>query len=222
MNHLGTVMPAEAKDLLSGSLHNLDRKQGTTVILTIVGLVLALWSTTGAMSGYMTAVNMVFDRKDRRELREEAAYRAGTGRLHGRRVPARRDLPDLRPADRALRRGRRRVRARTGYVWWIAQWPVLICGLLAAFGTVLYLGPDVDERHWRFLTLGAGTAAAVWLVISGAFAFYTARFGSYNKTWGSLAAVIIMLVWLWLSALALLFGAEVEAEFERSRAREPL
>lgn len=57
----------------------------------------------------------------------------------------------------------------------------------------------------------------VWLAISGAFAFYTAHFGSYNKTWGSLAAVIIMLVWLWLSSLALLFGAEINAEAERSR-----
>jgi membrane protein len=82
---------------------------------------------------------------------------------------------------------------------------------------VLYLGPDVDHPRWQFLTLGSIIAAIMWLAISGLFAVYTAMFSSYNKTWGSLSAVIIMLTWLWLSAMALLFGAEVNAEAERSR-----
>jgi membrane protein len=68
------------------------------------------------------------------------------------------------------------------------------------------------------LSVGAGLAVGLWLAASGGFALYLAFFGSYNKTWGSLAAVIIMLTWLWLSALALLFAAEVDAEAERSRA----
>src|SRR5207253_10092607 len=103
------------------------------------------------------------------------------------------------------------------YVWWAAQWPVLVAGLLAAFATLLWLGPDVDQPRWRFVTPGAALAVVIWLAASGAFAVYTAKFGSYNKTWGSLSAVIIMLTWLWLTALALLFGAEVNAEAERSR-----
>jgi membrane protein len=103
------------------------------------------------------------------------------------------------------------------WLWWTAQWPVLIVGLLVAFATILYLGPDVDHPRWQFLTFGTGLAVVVWLIGSGAFAVYASQFGSYNKAWGSLAAVIIMLTWLWLSALALLFGAEVNAEAERSR-----
>ncbi len=98
-----------------------------------------------------------------------------------------------------------------------AQWPVLIVGLLAAFATLLYLGPDVDHPKWQFVTPGALVAVLAWLAASGLFAVYTSMFGSYNKTWGSLAAVIIMLTWLWLTGLALLFGAELNAEFERSR-----
>jgi membrane protein len=94
---------------------------------------------------------------------------------------------------------------------------VLIAGLLAAFATVLYLGPNVDHPRWQFLTPGSVLAVVVWLAASGLFAVYTAMFGSYNKTWGSLAAVIVMLTWLWLTGLALLFGAEVNAEAERSR-----
>lgn len=81
----------------------------------------------------------------------------------------------------------------------------------------LWLGPDVEHPRWRFLTVGSTIAVAIWLLASGAFALYTASFGSDNETWGSLAAVIIMLTWLWLTSLALVFGAEVNAEAERSR-----
>jgi membrane protein len=103
------------------------------------------------------------------------------------------------------------------YVWWTAQWPILVAALLAAFAVLLYLGPDVDHPRWRFLSLGSALAVLVWLAASAGFAYYTANFGSYNKTWGSLAAVIVMLTWLWLTGLALLFGAELNAELERSR-----
>ena len=88
---------------------------------------------------------------------------------------------------------------------------------MAAFATLLYLGPDVEHRRWHFLSPGSLFATLVWLGVSGAFAFYTSSFGSYNKTWGSLAAVIMMLTWLWLAAIALLLGAEINAETERSR-----
>src|SRR5207249_2712947 len=102
-------------------------------------------------------------------------------------------------------------------VWWAAQWPLLIAGLLIAFAGVLYLGPNVDHPRWRFLTFGSVIATVVWLIASGAFAFYVSRFGSYNKTWGALSAVVILLTWFWLSGVALLLGAEINAETERSR-----
>jgi membrane protein len=104
-----------------------------------------------------------------------------------------------------------------GWIWWIAEWPILVVGLLAAFSTLLYFGPDVAHRRWYFVTPGSVFAAVVWLAASGGFAFYTSNFGSYNKTWGSLAAVIVMLTWLWLAGIALLLGAELNAEAERSR-----
>jgi membrane protein len=109
------------------------------------------------------------------------------------------------------------LEAVVNWLWWTAQWPILILGLLLAFATVLYLGPNVDHPRWSFLTVGTAIAVVVWLVASGAFAVYVGQFSSYNKAWGSLAAVIIMLTWLWISGLALLFGAEVNAEAERSR-----
>jgi membrane protein len=104
------------------------------------------------------------------------------------------------------------------WVWWTAQWPILVGGLLVAFAGIYHLGPNVKQPRWQFLTFGAVFGILVWLVLSGAFAFYVSRFGSYNKTWGSLAAVVIMLTWLWLSSLAILIGAEVNAEADRTRA----
>jgi len=101
--------------------------------------------------------------------------------------------------------------------WWVAQWPILLAGLLVAFATVLFLGPDVEHRKWQFLTPGSLVAAVLWIAASGLFAVYTSMFGSYNKTWGTLSAVIVTLTWLWLTGMALLFGAEVNAEVERSR-----
>ena len=95
------------------------------------------------------------------------------------------------------------------------QWPILIVVLLLANGTVLYLAPNV-QRPWRPISPGAIVAAVIWLAASGLFSVYTSMFASYNKTWGSLAGVIVMLVWLWLSGTALLFGAEINAEAERS------
>ena len=102
-------------------------------------------------------------------------------------------------------------------LWWVLQWPILLGGLLVAFAALLYMGPDVEHPKWRFLTPGSVIAALLWIVASGLFAVYTATFASYNKTWGSLAAVIVMLTWLWLTGMALLLGAEVNAEAERSR-----
>jgi membrane protein len=107
------------------------------------------------------------------------------------------------------------------YLWWTVQWPILVLGLLAAFATMLYLAPDIEQRSWRVATPGALVAAVVWLAGSGALAFYTANFDTYNKSWGSLSAVIVTMLWLWLTGLALLFGAELDAELEARTASLP-
>ncbi|HZT91880.1 MAG TPA: YihY/virulence factor BrkB family protein [Gaiellaceae bacterium] len=217
INHLGHVMPHQAKTLLGQSLHRLDHQQSATVVMAIVGFVLALWSTTGAMTSYMTALNIAYDRKDRRNFvkkRLTALLMVGCIGLAFILVAV---LLIFGPQIEKHLGNALGIQSVLKWIWWSAQWPILIVGLLAAFATLLYLGPDVDHPRWRFLTVGSGVATLIWLGISGAFAFYTGHFGSYNKTWGSLAAVIIMLMWLWLSALALLFGAELNAEAERSR-----
>lgn len=218
MAHFSRVMPAQATSLLGGSLHRLDQHPATGIAMTIVGLVLAVWATTGAMTTYMTALNLAYERKDGRSFVRKRLVAVELVAVIGFAFLLVAVLLIFGPPlEQLVASHAGAASGAIGWIWWIAEWPILAGGLLAAFATLLYLGPDVAHPRWRFITPGSLLAAVVWLAASGGFAFYTASFGSYNKTWGSLAAVIIMLTWLWLAALALLLGAEVNAEAERSR-----
>src|SRR5262245_6983171 len=215
------VMPAQATDLLSSSLHRLDQHPSTSITITVIGLLLAVWSVTGAMNSFMTAVNIAYDCKDSRNFVKKRGLALLMASCIAFAFVLVAILLMLGPQIE------KRIGTAVGhsslvaYLWWIAQWPILVFGLLAAFATILYLGPDLaaEKRHWKLITPGAVVAVVAWLAISCLFAFYTSNFGSYNKTWGSLSAVIVMLTWLWLSSLALLFGAELNAEIEESQER---
>jgi membrane protein len=211
-------MPSQATHLLGGSLHRLDEHPSTGLTMTIVGFVLAVWATTGAMTSYMTALNLAYERKDRRSFIRKRLIAVELVGVVGFAFLLVAILLIFGPAVEHFVAGHAGpLSGAVGWIWWIAEWPILVTGLLAAFATLLYLGPDVAHPRWRFITPGSVFATLVWLAASGGFAVYTAMFGSYNKTWGSLAAVIIMLTWLWLAAIALLLGAEINAEAERSR-----
>jgi membrane protein len=217
IDRLGTVMPADATRLIGDSLRRLTERESAGLVMTIVGFLFAVWSVTGAMTTYMTGVTIAYDREDTRgfvKKRLTALVMSAAIAFAFALVAV---LLIFGPPIEHYLGDALGIGGVLTYVWWAAQWPILVAGLLTAFAILLWLGPDVEHPRWRFVTLGSALAVVVWIVASGAFAIYTASFGSYNKAWGSLAAVIIMLTWLWLSALALLFGAEVNAEAERSR-----
>src|SRR5215831_8894307 len=217
IDKLKVIMPREATSLLEDSLRNLTQHHGTGVALLSVGALLAIWSVTGAMQNVIWAVNIAYDREESRGFvrRRFAALAMALFALIGFALVF--GLLVLGPQLSHWVGNAVGEPSAVQIVWWVAQWPLLIAGLLIAFAGVMYLGPNVKHRRWAFLTLGAVVAIAIWLVGSAAFAFYVSRFGSYNKAWGSLAAVVIMLTWLWLSGVALLLSAEVNAEAERSR-----
>jgi membrane protein len=217
IDKLHGIVPGQATSLLEGSLRRLTQKQGTSIVLIAVGGVLALWSLSGAMQNVMWALNLAYGRDETRGFvrrRIVAAAMAvfalmASGLALGLLVLG----PHLsRWIGDAV--GQKSV---VEIVWWAAQWPILIGGLLLAFSVILHLGPNVKHPRWQFVSFGAVFAIVIWLIASGAFAFYASRFGSYNKAWGSLSAVVVMLTWLWISSVALLFGAEINAEAERSR-----
>ena len=210
-----TVMPAEAATLVRDSLQRTSESAGSGVLLTLLGLALAVWTTTSAAGTLMEGVTKAYDRDDERGfLRKRVLALAIVACL----VVAATLVMGLLVLGPHLQRwigGALGAESLTAWVWWTAQWPLLVVGLLFAFAVLLYLGPDVEDLPWRLVSPGAVTAAVVWLVASAGFAVYTARFGSYEKTWGTLSAVVIMLVWLWLTSAALLLGAEVNAEAAR-------
>ena len=218
MAHFSHVMPAQATSLLGGSLQQLDQHPSTGIAMTVIGFLLALWSTTGAMTTYMTAINLAYDRNDQRPFVRKRLVAVELVAVIGIAFLLVAVLLIFGPPlEQLVAAHAGPISGEIGWIWWIAQWPILLTGLLAAFATLLYLGPDVEHPRWYFVSPGSLFAVVVWLAASGAFAFYTSAFSSYNKTWGSLAAVIVMLTWLWLAAIALLLGAEINAEAERSR-----
>jgi membrane protein len=217
IDRVGTVAPAEATALLGDSLTRMTQNSSGGWAMAIIGLLLAIWTTTGAMTSFMRALNRAYDRKETRGFVRQRAVALVMVAIMLTAFALVFGLLVMGPALSGWIGDAVGLEAVLKWIWWVAQWPVLILGLLLAFATVLYLGPNIDHPKWHFVTPGSFFAVVVWLLASGLFAVYTAMFASYNKAWGSLAAVIIMLTWLWITGCALLFGAEINAEAERSR-----
>jgi membrane protein len=208
------AVPQEALDLLSSSLKQIDSRGHTSVVLIVVGALLALWSLTGAMNAFMIAIELAYERRDPRSfLRRRLVALELVGFfllalvLVGGLVVFGPMLSDWigRKTD---------AQSLVSRIWSVAQWPLLICALLALLTIMLWLAPS-ERPSWQVLFPGALLATVIWVVSSAGFAFFTSTYGTYNKTWGSLSAVIVTLVWLWLTALALLLGAELNAEAAR-------
>jgi membrane protein len=214
---LGGIVPTEAQSLLKQSLAHMTHQKGTGITVLSIGGALAVWSLTGAMQNVSWGLNIAYDREEGRGFfRKRAAALAmvafallGFALAFGVLV--------LGPHLSTWIGNAVDAKTVVKVVWYVAEWPLLVAGLLVAFAGLMYFGPNVKHPRWRFLSFGSVFALVIWLLASGAFAFYVAKFGSYNKAWGSLAAVVVMLTWLWLSGVALLLGAEINAEAERSR-----
>ena len=217
IDRLGTVVPSQATQLIEDSLRRMNENKSGSLVMVVVGFILALWTTTGAMTSFMRAVNRAYDRDESRGFVRQRLTAVQMVIAMGVAFLLVFGLLVLGPVMSGWIGDALDIEGVMGWLWWVAQWPILLVGLLAVFATVLYLGPNVDHPRWRFLTPGAVFAVVVWLIASGLFAVYTSMFDSYNKAWGSLAAVIVMLTWLWLTAIALLLGAEINSEAERSR-----
>ena len=217
MDRLDAFLPAEATQLLGDSLTRLEEQPSTGILITLFGFALALWASTSAMTTYMAALNIAYDRKDGRSFVRKRLVALGLVVTMGGAVALVVFLLILGPYAQRWIGDLLGIESVLSWAWWVVQWPLLIGGLLLAFSILHYYGPDVEHRAWRFVTPGSAIALVVWVVVSAGFAVYTGLFESYNKTWGSLSAVIVTLTWLWLTGVALLFGGEVNSEVERGR-----
>jgi membrane protein len=209
--------PSSAADTFAGPIKSITAHRGTAGILFIVGLATALWSASGYVGAFMRASNVIYETPEGRpfwKLRPLQilvtlimlvllALVALALVLTG---------PVVTAVAEPLG-----ISSTAVSIWDIAKWPVLLAVVVTMFAVLFYSAPNVKLAGFKWVTPGAVLAIVLWLVASAAFAFYVAHFGSYDKTYGTLGGLVCLLVWLWITNVALLLGMELNAERERSR-----
>jgi membrane protein len=217
---VGAAAPDAVRDILVTATQNLQNGQGTAGVLAIVGLVGGLWSASNYVGAFMRASNAVYDVPEGRPIWKTLPIRLGLTLvvavlltvsvlivvLTGGVADYVGDLVGAGPT------------AVT--VWNIAKWPVLVLIISQVLALLYWASPNARQAGVRWISPGGLLAVVLWLAASAGFAVYVANFSSYNKTYGTLAGVIVFLVWLWISNIAVLLGAEFDAELHRGRAIE--
>ena len=217
IENLGKLAPGSARSIFTSAVENLQRSRGTAGVIFIAGLAGALWSASGYVGAFMRASNRIYDIEEGRPIWKTVPVRLGVTvvmvillALSSVAVVLTGGL--ARQAGKLLGVGSTAVS-----VWDIAKWPVLLGIVSLMFAILYWAAPNVRHPGFRWLSPGGIVAVAAWVIASAAFALYVANFSSYNKTYGALAAVVVFLVWLWVSNVAALLGAEFNAELERGR-----
>lgn len=217
LDNIQKLAPGSARDVITDAVEQLQAKAGLGSVLAVVGLVGAIWSASGYVAAFIRAANAVYDVPEGRPVWKVLPLRVAltvvllvlavvsalivvfTGSL------AQQVGTALGVGDTAMT------------VWSIAKWPVLVVLVTLMIAILYWATPNARVKGFKWISPGSVLALLVWLVASAGFAFYVANFGSYNKTYGTLAGVIIFLVWLWVTNLAILFGLEFDAELARQR-----
>ncbi len=217
LDNLGTFAPGPARDILNNAIRGLTESKGAAGLLFIVGLVGALWSASGYIGAFMRAANEIWEVEEGRPVWKTIPLRLGVTlvMLLLLAVSALIVVVTGPLADKVGRLIGLGGVAIT--VWDIAKWPVLVLLVSLMLAILYYAAPNIRRQRFPWVTPGGVLAVLVWIAVSAAFAFYVANFGSYNATYGSIGAVVIFLVWLWISNIAVLLGAEFNAEIERGR-----
>jgi membrane protein len=217
IDNLATVAPGPAKDILTGALKSLQQNRGGAGVLFLAGLAGALWSASGYVAAFMRASNAIYDVGEGRPIWKTMPVRVGVTvitvlLLAMSAVAVVVTGPLAKQLGNLIGLGSAAVTA-----WDIAKWPVLVLIVSFVFTLLYWAAPNVRHPGFRWVAPGAVVAVLLWIVVSAAFAFYVANFSSYNKTYGALGGVICFLVWLWISNIAVLLGAEFNAELARGR-----
>ncbi|MCM3884731.1 YihY/virulence factor BrkB family protein [Frankia sp. R82] len=218
LDNVEQLTPGSARDIVRDAVNGIRDSGGTGGVVALIGLAGAVWSASGYVAAFIRAANAVYDIPEGRPAWKIAPLRVAV-------TVAMMVLLALsavivvfsggvaRQAGAALGLGQTAVD-----VWSYAKWPVLVFFVILMIALLYWSAPNVRHHGFRWVTPGSGLALAIWMAASAGFAFYVANFGSYNKTYGTLAGVIIFLVWLWLTNLAILLGLEFDAELARQRA----
>ena len=214
---IGEIGPASAVDTFAGPVRSLATNQSAAGFALVLGLLVALWSASAYVGAFIQASNVIYETPEGRpfwKLRPlqiavtlamivMMALLAVGLVLTGPVVEAIANPIGL--SDTAVA------------IWNIAKWPAMAAIFITMVSVLYYASPNVKLRGFRWVTPGSVVAFVAWAIASALFAFYVANFGSYDKTYGTLGGLVALLVWFWISNLAILFGHQLNAERERSR-----
>jgi len=212
------VAPGGIGTLLTDIVDQVKSSGSTAGFAAIFGLVLAFWSASGYIAAFMRASNAIYDVPEGRPIWKTLPIRVGVTAVVGIMLILAAIIVVFtgelaQAAGDVIGLGSTAVT-----VWNIAKWPVLIILVSLMFAILYWASPNAKTGGFRWVSPGGIFAVLLWIIASGAFAFYLGNFANYNKTYGTLGGVIAFLVWLWISNIAILLGAEVDAELERGRA----
>lgn len=212
---MSAILPGGAISLIGDQMVRVAaaRKDGLSLAF-VGGLLVALWSANGAMKAVITGLNIAY---------EEREKRGWIGKVV---IPLAFTVGFLAFAMTAITLAalgaaiQMRVGETAGTIYTAVYWPALFVGLVTGMTLLYRFGPSRSRVRWRWISWGSALAACAWLAMSGAFSFYAAHFGHYDKSYGALGAVIGFMTWTWLSSMVLLLGAELNSEIEHQTARD--
>jgi membrane protein len=211
------IGPSSAADTFAGPIESITSHRGAAGILFFVGLGAALWSASGYVGAFMRAANVIYETPEGRPLWKLRPLQLLVTVLMVVLLAAVALALVLTGPVVGAVAGPLGIGSTAVSIWNIAKWPVLIAVVVVMFAVLYHAAPNVKLVGFGWVTPGALFALVVWIVASAAFAFYVANFSSYDKTYGTLGGVVCVLVWLWITNIALLLGMELNAERERSR-----
>ena len=211
------IGPESAAETFSDPIRSITQERGAAGVMLIVGILAALWSASGYTGAYMRASNVIWETPEGRPFwKARPLQMAVTFVLIMLMLVIGLSIALTGPIVEAVA-DPLGVGSTATSIWDIAKWPVLVALFALMLSILNYFAPNVKQRSFKLITAGSLFAMAVWILASVLFAFYFANFGSYNKTYGTLGGLISLLVWMWITNVAILLGNELNAEIERSK-----
>jgi membrane protein len=217
IDNLGKVAPGPAKQIFTSAINNVASGRGTAGVLFIVGLLGALWSASGYIAAFMRASNVVWDIEEGRPIWKTIPIRLGVTLVTVILLTVS-AVAVLFTGGLAAQAGQvLGVGSSVVTVFDIVKWPIMLLVVSLILAILYYVGPNVRQPGIRWVSPGSVLAVILWILASAAFAFYVSSFAAYNKTYGALGGIVVFLVWLWITNVVILLGAELNAELERGR-----
>lgn len=215
LDNLAAVAPGPAQETLTSAVGNLQESRGAAGLMLIVGLALALWSASSYVAAFMRASNDIWDVEEGRPIWRTLPTRVLTTlalllMLAAVAVGVTFTGGLAEAAGEVLG-----VEGTALDVWDIVKWPVIILAVMTMLALLYWAAPNVKHPGFRWISPGSVIGVTLWIIASAGFALYVANFSSYNATYGALGGLIVFLIWLWITNIAVLLGAEVNAEIER-------